>query len=151
MEDESMNPWAVGNLEEFLYFCCPECDEKNKSEDLFLKHAFKNHPKSKACLLSFTTLEETFQTDNFDHEVPIKNESLSDEEIEQVDDSEHDITSDVKPVLLTTVKQEDEIDVLKSDKTHGTTNKRFRCDVCHKAFTTNGYLKKHLKNFHDFG
>ena len=106
-----MNPWAVGNLEEFLYFCCPECDEKNQSEDLFLEHAFKNHPKSKACLLSFTSPEDPFQTNSFDHEVPIKNESFSDENVEQVDDYEHNITSDVKPVLLTTVKQEVEIDV----------------------------------------
>ena len=33
------NPWAVGNLEEFLYYCCPECNEKNQSKELFLQHA----------------------------------------------------------------------------------------------------------------
>ena len=22
------NPWMVEELEEFLYYCCPECDEK---------------------------------------------------------------------------------------------------------------------------
>ena len=27
------NPWTVENLEEFLYFCCPECDERNQSKE----------------------------------------------------------------------------------------------------------------------
>ena len=38
------NPWLVEELEEFLYFCCPECDEKCRAKDLFLKHAFCQHP-----------------------------------------------------------------------------------------------------------
>ena len=38
------NPWDVGNLEDFLYYCCPECDvkvvhERDQSRDLFLQHA----------------------------------------------------------------------------------------------------------------
>ena len=24
------NPWEVPNLEEFLFYCCPECDHKIK-------------------------------------------------------------------------------------------------------------------------
>ena len=55
MDDDSYNPWFVENLEEFLYFCCPECNERSQSEDLFLEHALKNHPKSQACLLPFTS------------------------------------------------------------------------------------------------
>ena len=38
------NPWMVDQLEEFLYFCCPECDEKYQVKDLFLQHALFNHP-----------------------------------------------------------------------------------------------------------
>lgn len=41
------NPWFVTTLDEFLYYCCPECDEKNKSKELFLEHAINNHPKAK--------------------------------------------------------------------------------------------------------
>ena len=33
------NPWTVEHLEEFLYYCCPECDEKSQSKELFLQHA----------------------------------------------------------------------------------------------------------------
>ena len=38
-ETQINNPWAVGHLEEFLYYCCPECDERNQSKALFVKHA----------------------------------------------------------------------------------------------------------------
>ena len=38
------NPWMVEELEEFLYFCCPECDGKYRAKDPFLKHAFCHHP-----------------------------------------------------------------------------------------------------------
>ena len=39
MDDIEINPWDVGKVEDFLYFCCPECDEKNQSKDLFIQHA----------------------------------------------------------------------------------------------------------------
>ena len=48
--ERSNNPWEVENVEDFLYFCCPECDVKNHSRDHFLKHAFDQHPKSKEYL-----------------------------------------------------------------------------------------------------
>ena len=38
------NPWMVEELEEFLYYCCPECDEKCRARGPFLQHALCNHP-----------------------------------------------------------------------------------------------------------
>ena len=37
------NPWAVESLEEYLHYCCPECDVKCESKDLFVNHAWFNH------------------------------------------------------------------------------------------------------------
>ena len=48
-----MNPWAVSNLEEFLFFCCPECDFKKKNIDEFLNHAISIHPDSKVHMTAF--------------------------------------------------------------------------------------------------
>ena len=47
MEEEDMkfNPWEVESLEDFLYFCCPECNEKSQSKDHFISHAWSTHPK----------------------------------------------------------------------------------------------------------
>ena len=41
------NPWVVMNLEEFLFYCCPECNVKDKSRDEFVKHALNHHPDAK--------------------------------------------------------------------------------------------------------
>ncbi len=38
------NPWACENVDEFQFYCCPQCDHKCKSKALFLNHAFVNHP-----------------------------------------------------------------------------------------------------------
>ena len=48
-----MNPWAVSDLEEFLFFCCPECDFKKKNIDEFLNHAINIHPDSKVHMTTF--------------------------------------------------------------------------------------------------
>ena len=40
-----LNPWAVEALEEFLYFCCPECNIKSTDKDAFVNHVWSNHPK----------------------------------------------------------------------------------------------------------
>ena len=58
MESSERNPWEVENVEDFLYFCCPECDVKNHSRDHFLKHAFDQHPKSKEYLEKLAVKEE---------------------------------------------------------------------------------------------
>ena len=49
MENITENPWDVENLEEFLYFCCPECDLKDSSKMNFLQHALEQHPNAKEC------------------------------------------------------------------------------------------------------
>ena len=41
------NPWIVENIEAFSFYCCPECDFKQKDEDYFKRHAMDSHNKSK--------------------------------------------------------------------------------------------------------
>ena len=40
------NPWTYADLDEFLYYCCPQCDEKYKTKSLFVDHALISHPES---------------------------------------------------------------------------------------------------------
>ena len=51
--DNKVNPWSVGSLKEFLFYCCPECDSKNFCEKSFLSHAFNKHPHSAEYLSKF--------------------------------------------------------------------------------------------------
>ena len=55
--DEYNNPWSVKELEEFLYFCCPECDVKDQSKETFIKHALDHHPNAKKCLKDFMEIK----------------------------------------------------------------------------------------------
>ena len=53
-----MNPWAVDNLKEFLYYCCPECEGKVKSLEDFLQHALNKHDLAKEILPKIIVKEE---------------------------------------------------------------------------------------------
>ena len=43
------NPWS-GNLDKYLFYCCPECDEKSGSKETFIGHAVKTHPNAQEIL-----------------------------------------------------------------------------------------------------
>jgi KRAB domain-containing zinc finger protein len=49
-EQPGENPWHVESLEEFLYFCCPECPDKIQSKAVFISHAWAKHPKAQETL-----------------------------------------------------------------------------------------------------
>ena len=44
--EEKFNPWNVTSLDDFLYYCCPECDTKTVTKSEFIGHAVNNHPRS---------------------------------------------------------------------------------------------------------
>ena len=50
--DENFNPWIVNNLDEFLFFCCPECDTQSPSKALFINHALIGKSLSEALLFA---------------------------------------------------------------------------------------------------
>ena len=68
IEEDDPDVWKVSQLEEFLYFCCPNCDVKEKSKELFVKHALDHHPKARIhlesliCKVEFCKDEETTDT-----------------------------------------------------------------------------------------
>ena len=42
---EINNPWNVEDLNVFLFYWCPECEEKSENKSLFINHALSAHPK----------------------------------------------------------------------------------------------------------
>merc|ERR1712223_2220487 len=67
MEEKTNNPWSsVRKWEEFLYFCCPECNEKNQSKDIFIKHALSIHPMAQICFESIESDVQLKETKNID-------------------------------------------------------------------------------------
>ena len=67
MDEVLTNPWAVKNLNDFLYFCCPECNVKDQSKESFLKHALDKHPKSEMHLSEFIIKKELFEDDSYNY------------------------------------------------------------------------------------
>ena len=45
IEEDKYNPWNVIQLEEFLFFCCPECDDRSPTKAIFINHALVEHPR----------------------------------------------------------------------------------------------------------
>ena len=46
----STNPWQVQSINEFLFYCCPECDTKVKDSKDFMIHAFLRHEDARVSL-----------------------------------------------------------------------------------------------------
>ena len=40
------NPWNVPTLDKFLFYCCPECDNKYVTKSHFVEHALTSHQVS---------------------------------------------------------------------------------------------------------
>ena len=65
MKSEPDNSWCVSTIEEFLYYCCPDCDVKMKLEDKenFVRHALSEHPASATYIGQLIIKEELVEDD----------------------------------------------------------------------------------------
>ena len=50
--DKFNNPWLVSNLDEFLFYNCPECDSKSPTKAIFINHALVEHPRARDAIPS---------------------------------------------------------------------------------------------------
>ena len=50
-DDVMDNPWNVTNLDEFLFYHCPECINFHvSSKSIFIDHALLTHPNVSTCI-----------------------------------------------------------------------------------------------------
>ena len=72
MGEYGTSPWSVNCLEDFLYYCCPECDTKDHSKENFLQHAFEKHPEAKDILsmLSGINVKKEIVDDVVEYDFP---------------------------------------------------------------------------------
>ena len=80
MKEENYNPWSSARKwEEFLYFCCPECNEKSQSKETFIKHALSVHPMAQMCFESIEPDVQLKETNRINESGPYINEEYSEE------------------------------------------------------------------------
>ena len=133
--NSSENPWEVENIEDFLFFCCPTCDKKicGQKRDIFLEHAFSQHPESKESLeeliASEQQIDEEFEDKNHEFEINEKMEM----------DSEN--KSYNHEIIYSTVKEE------LDDGTYITYNEYNEAQIEEVMRSVNRILCSVLKNF----
>ena len=61
--EEKFNPWQVNFLDDFLFYCCPECDFKHDTKSSFVSHAIIQHPLSRAILPTLKSKDTNVSSD----------------------------------------------------------------------------------------
>ena len=70
-DSDDNNQWNVSSVDEFLQYCCPDCDVKEKEKEEFIRHALSQHPLSANYLGTIIIKEELFEDiDEMKHEIP---------------------------------------------------------------------------------
>ena len=94
------NPWGRNNLEAFLYYCCPECDEKCQEKGDFLHHAIQNHPNARDIYCEIDIKDELVE-----HHVDVPEYVVEYETVHQQSPVKSPVKSPMKsPVKSPTVK-----------------------------------------------
>ena len=140
-ESDSNDQWCVSSVDEFLLYCCPDCDFKEKNKDDFIKHAISQHPISANYLGQIIIKQELFE----DYSGELKNEIVSDYDYtEFLNDNNTDASySDILP--------EPEINITTYETITQIVNegkKKWACNICHTFFTIKQSAKQHVLNIH---
>ena len=157
MEDD---PWGVSKLEDFLHFCCPECDFKEITKEEFVKHALHKHPNAKTSLLSLIVKEEDINESNII--IDKKDNNDVDDNINDIE-IKHDIQENSEKLFhenLVEYQIKEEIDQEEVDEDHyfeddfdysheNNTDKKYKCEFCEKSYTSTGALRYHLIHVHE--
>ena len=155
------NPWNVKNLDEFLYYWCPECDIRDQSKDLFVKHALETHPNSREYVVHLAIKkeqddveDEDLASEDFVHEYEAPEEfdtSYMEPKTEIMEDikcegenSDDDIACENKVTIKKPSKKSEDGDKHKKPRKL----KSRTCDYCGQNFPNKMDLNRHKKEFH---
>ena len=157
--EEKYNPWNVSNLEEFLFYCCPECDMKDVDRDRFLNHVVIAHPRAKNLIDSLDEIH-----------IPTEEESIESASLTQGHDS---ISLETEPVVKIEPQDDSHFDIepfqnfgngsnfdvkIKKEQTDNqdftisdvcTINPTYQCDQCDKVYAHKGELQIHIRSDHE--
>ena len=75
-----VNPWEVPSLDEFLFYCCPECDLRTKERDELYNHAVQRHNHAKVLL---HVQEMTYVKQELQFNEPSDTSNLKIEDVEE--------------------------------------------------------------------
>lgn len=142
-----MNPWDVSSLDDFSYFCCPECIYRSSDACNFEDHAVTNHPLSK----SFFHKDPLFITDetlNLKEEVNETFNNNSDSNtLDEVLEAESEVIEET-PVNQISCSFCDQTFLSEKSMIHhrDTFHNEFPCEYCSKMFPSYKHLRIHVND-----
>ena len=144
VEGDNANPWNVADLDEFLFYWCPECDSKHLDKTQLINHATLEHPQSHPYLPTFKLKEEqeynTFEVGDWTDDI-VDDNIDNDEFRDQVDEPFNTDTTNVKVEMQEVENGSDYEEELNNAF-------KYSCNKCDKEFTTEGRLKIHRESVH---
>jgi len=168
--DVKNNPWSVSTWNDFLYFCCPECNLKDRSKDVFIKHAIDHHPKAQETFYNVQLKDEPL--DEKDDEAYVHPEDIPSHDL-KTEPNESEEKPMVNPSILVSLtcdvqlesenteelfddseKPGDPFETIESKvddelNSHDSDSISFNCDICeNETFESVRELKKHTKKVH---
>ena len=139
------NPWS-GDLDKYLFYCCPECDDKSENKESFIGHAVTNHPKAKEILCENETLtkleEPEFMDIENEFDVHIKNEPSDD--LLNVNTEVDSIPKCVPVQDLNALKDKGRKFLFVNVKDL----EELKCMKCQQIFQSKEFLQKHNQEYH---
>ena len=132
------NPWtSVSTLEDFLFYCCPECPHKFRSSISFTNHAVKHHPKSKEKFgdaylpeIDFNEDDDSFEGLDFSKDIKLEVEC---EPSDYQNDENLDLDSDHEAEQKLALKDPDS---------------EFQCYLCGHLELGLQKIKEHIQDVH---
>ena len=124
------NPWLIGDLNIFLYYCCPECDERNHTKESFVQHALEHHPMAKENLEIVGMKEEPYDDTYYDED-------------------EGGVDGDQSHLFYASAEYGDENDSDYEEDSNVIKTKKFKCDSCDMSYTRKEHLKRHVNAVHE--
>ena len=100
LEDSiKMLPWGAESIEEFLFYCCPECDEKYKDCQNFIDHAMHAHDSAEVSTLESSNIEteEIIQEESKDEDDCMDPLSF---EIDIVEEMKQELQEEVESLII---------------------------------------------------
>ena len=138
-ESDSNDQWRVSSVDDFLLYCCPDCDLKEKNKEEFIKHALSQHPMSANHLGQIIIKEELFE----DYSSELKNEIVTEYNDEFQNDNADDFYTDILPEPEINITTNESITQIVHEG-----KKKWTCNICHNLFTIKQSAKQHVLNIH---
>ena len=125
------------SLEEFHYYCCPECPSKYASKTYFIIHAVTTHSHSRSFIEGFE-----------DNKADVKTEKTSSATVNEPSRNNGYLLPQTKEATVYLPKLTDAC-IRKYTTTSIHKKTQYHCEKCDKSLSTKGNLKLHVKSVHD--